>query len=307
MRQRNESKYIAAVLTAGTLWGFMGLFRRNMGDLGFTAGEIIFYRCGIAAALFCVTILLRDPHALRIRLRDLWCFLGSGLCSMLFFSYCYFQAMNYMSLSIAAILLYTAPMIVVALSALFFREGFTKHKIMALALAFLGCCLVSGIGSDMRLSGIGILYGLGSGLGYALYSIFARFALERQYSSMTVTFYTCLFAACGAALLWGTEMIPAHRISVSGEALFWCVATAVITCYLPYLFYTYGLTGLETGKASIFANIEPVIATVVGVVLFRERMTLQNICGIVCVFAAVMLLSLSGKNSRRAKNEPDTC
>lgn len=301
MRQREESKYIAAVVIAGTLWGFMGLFRRNMGDLCFTTGEIIFYRCGITAALFFVTILLRNPRALRIRLRDLWCFLGSGLCSMLFFSYCYYQAMNYMSLSIAAILLYTAPMIVVVLSAIFFREGFTKRKVVAMVLAFLGCCLVSGIGSGMQLSGIGILYGLGSGLGYALYSIFARFALERRYSSMTVTFYTCLFAACGAALLWGNEIFPVHRVSASGAAAFWSVATAIVTCYLPYLFYTYGLTGLETGKASIFANIEPVVATVVGVVLFREAMTLQNVCGIVCIFAAVMLLGLAGEKER------DTC
>lgn len=307
MNQRNESKYIAAVVIAGTLWGFMGLFRRNMGDLGFATGEIIFYRCGITAVLFFVTILLRNPHALRIQFRDIWCFLGSGLCSMLFFSYCYYQAMNYMSLSIAAILLYTAPMIVVMLSAIFFRERFTRHKIMAMVLAFLGCCLVSGIGSDMRLSGIGILYGLGAGLGYALYSIFARFALERNYSSMTVTFYTCLFAACGAALLWGNEIFPVHRISTSGAAAFWSIATAIVTCYLPYLFYTYGLTGLETGKASIFANIEPVVATVVGVVLFREPMTLQNICGIVCIFAAVMLLSLAGENSRKSENKRDTC
>ena len=117
MKGQDQTKYVAAVVIAGTLWGFMGLFRRNLADLGISAGGIVFIRCGLAAVLLLATLLVRDRAALKIKLRDLWCFLGSGLCSMLFFTYCYYQAMNYMSLSVAAILLYTAPIIVVVLSA----------------------------------------------------------------------------------------------------------------------------------------------------------------------------------------------
>lgn len=301
MEQKREITYIAAVVTAGTLWGFMGLFRRHLAALGFSAGSIVFVRCGLTAVLLVFTLAVKDRAALKIRLRDVWCFLGTGLCSMLFFSYCYYQAMNEMSLSVAAILLYTAPIIVVVLSAVLFREPFDRRKLTALALAFLGCCLVSGIGSDTQLSLKGILYGLGSGFGYALYSIFARFALQRGYSSMTVTFYTCLFAALGAAVIWGVKA-PVLGIVQSSESVLWSVGTAVLTCYFAYLLYTYGLTGLETGKASIFANIEPVVATVVGVVIFHERLTLMSLSGIACVFGAVLLLSLPGKQT---KNEPD--
>lgn len=294
MKGRNQTKYIAAVVVAGILWGFMGLFRRNLADLGVSAGGIVFIRCGLATVLLLVTLIVRDRAALRINLRDLWCFLGSGLCSMLFFTYCYYQAMNYMSLSVAAILLYTAPIIVVVLSAALFHEKFTERKCAALLLAFLGCCLVSGLGSDVRLSWIGIFYGLGSGFGYALYSIFARFALERGYSSLTVTFYTCLFAGIGAGVIWGFNA-PVTLMFASKQGIFLSLGIAFFTCYLAYLLYTYSLTGLETGKASIFANIEPVVATVVGMVVFHEPMTLMNLLGILSILAAVVLLRVKDR------------
>jgi len=284
---------------AGILWGFMGLFRRHMGEMGVDTAGIVFLRCGIAALLMLLTILIRDRSQLKVHFRDLWCFLGTGLCSMLFFSYCYYQAMNYMSLSVAAILLYTAPAIVVILSAVLFQEAFSKRKLVALFMAFLGCCLVSGIGSDTKISVTGILYGLGSGFGYALYSIFARLALERGYHSSTITFYTCLFAALGAGMLWGVQA-PVTVMLASGDNVVWSVGTAVITCYLPYMLYTYSLSGLETGKVSILANVEPVVATIVGIVVFHEALTPMSLCGIVCVFVAVILLS--GK-SEREKSE----
>ena len=74
-----------------------------------------------------------------------------------------------MSLSTAAILLYTAPTIVMLLSALFFKEKITPIKLAALVMAFAGCCLVSGLGQgENALSLGGLLFGLGSGVGYAL-------------------------------------------------------------------------------------------------------------------------------------------
>ena len=190
---KSKNTYTLSILAAGCLWGFMGLFRRYMGEAGFSSSGVIVLRCGVAALCFALTLLLTGASQFRVRLRDAWCFFGSGVVSLLFFTFCYFQAMNYMSLSAAAILLYTAPAIVTLLSALLFKERLTGLKLLAVLLAFLGCALVSGLGAgDMALSTAGILYGLGAGFGYAMYSIFARYALERGYSSNTINFYSCL-------------------------------------------------------------------------------------------------------------------
>ena len=299
MQRKTDFTYITAVLTAGTLWGFMGLFRRYLGQAGVDSAGIIFLRCGTAAIFFFATLLTCNPDGTKIRLKDLWCFLGTGLCSMLFFTYCYFQAMNYMSLSVAAILLYTAPVFVVILSAILFREPFDKRKMFALVLAFAGCCFVSGLGSDVQLSVQGMLFGLGAGVGYALYSIFAKFAIERGYETGTINLYTQFFASLGAALIWGVK--EPLKIAVSSpELVIWTLALGLITCYLPYMLYTYSLTGLEAGRASIYANVEPVVATIVGVFLFQEKMTPPNLIGIVLVMSAVLRL---GSKQSEQKNQ----
>ena len=287
-----RNKYTAAILAAGCLWGFMGLFRRYMGEVGFSASDLIVLRCGIAALCFGLTLLFTGRGQFRIRLRDCWCFLGSGIVSLLFFTFCYFQAMNYMSLSAAAILLYTAPAIVTLLSALLFRERLTGTKMLAVVLAFLGCALVSGLGAgDMALSAAGILYGLGAGFGYAMYSIFARYALERGYSSNTINFYSCLLAAIGAALIWGVDGFF-QSATASPRTLRLSLAAGALSCFLPYLLYTYGLTGMETGRASIMASVEPVVATLVGAVVFRESMSVLSYAGVVLVLSAVVLLNV---------------
>jgi len=283
------NKYTGAVLGAGSLWGLMGIFTRALAARGAGSPGILILRCGIAGLFFAVTLLVRDPRLFKIKFRDLWCFVGVGICSMLFFIYCYFQAISLMSLSTAAILLYTAPSAVVLLSAAVFGERLTVKSVLAVVLAFVGCVLVSGIGG--KVSPAGFVYGLCAGLGYALYSIFARLALRRGYGSLTVNFYGCLLCTLGACVIWGAGA-PLKLMFSSGGNFLLCLLTGVVSCYLPYLLYAYGLTGLETGKASIMASIEPVVATLAGVFVYGEPLSFMSGCGAVLVLGAVLLLNV---------------
>ena len=104
-----KNKYVVSVILAGSLWGFMGFFRRTLDTMGVSAISCIAVRCVFAAVLFGIVLLISDRKAFKIRLKDAWIFLGSGIVSLLIFGVCYFKAMDYMSLSAAAILLYTAP------------------------------------------------------------------------------------------------------------------------------------------------------------------------------------------------------
>ena len=287
------NKYVAAVLGGGFCWGFMGFFTRHLALFGIGSNEAIIVRCGIAAVCFGILILVTGPDQFRVRLKDLWCFLGTGLLSLLFFTFCYFHAISMMSLSAAAILLYTAPTIVMLLSAVLFHEKITPVKALAVALAFAGCCLVSGIGSDTMLTPQGILFGLGAGLGYALYTIFSRYALQRGYSSSTINFYSCLLAAAGACLIWRPEGL-AGAMTASVQAFLWCLGTGVISCFVPYMLYTYSLTGLENGKASVLASVEPVVASLVGVFIYHEKMTIPAAVGVLLVLSAILLLNRKG-------------
>lgn len=284
-------KYTASVIAAGCLWGLMGLFTRTLAASGVDATGAILLRCGVAALLFGVTILVRDPKQFRIRLRDFWCFFGTGICSLLFFTYCYFQAITIMDLSTAAVLLYTAPSIVMVLSLLLFHERITVQKLVALVLAFAGCCLVSLVGGEHKLSAAGILYGLGAGFGYALYSIFARYALDRGYSSSTVNFYSCLLTTAGAAILWGAAqplgvMFASCRASACARRSASSRAICRI-CSIPSAF-----RDSRRARRPSSPRLRPVVATLVGIFVFHETLTPLSALGCVCVLSAVVLLNL---------------
>lgn len=216
----------------------------------------------------------------------------------MFFNYCYFKAITMTSLSVSAVLLYTAPAIVMILSAVLFHEKITVVKMIALIATFVGCIFVTGlVGNTGTLTASGILMGLGAGVGYALYSIFSRFALERGYHSLTISFYTFVFASIGTLPLADIKVICGACEKDLGMLGFYLVF-AMVSTVIPYILYTLGMTSLENSKASIIASVEPVTATLLGVIFFREKMTIQNLIGIVLVVGAIVICNVNWKKNK---------
>ena len=290
------------IIIAACFWGSMGIFVRKLSDYGFSPIQIVSIRITLAALIFCGILLAKNHTGFKIRMRDIPLFLGLGFGSILFFTVCYFSAITIMPLSTAAILLYTSPIWIVLMSAVFFHEKINSKKLAALTLAFGGCVLVSGIsGNGITLKGL--LLGLGSGIGYGLYSILGTVAL-RKYSPYTVTTYTFSLAAIGSWLFSS----PSNMLSKFSAAsdltwlILFCILTALVTAVIPFLSYTLGLRTVEASKAGIIATLEPMVATIIGITCFAEALTLQSAIGIVLIFAAITLLNIRKNSERIVKN-----
>lgn len=293
METRKSSKLgIILIILAGCFWGSMGIFVRKLGTYGFSAIQIVSIRISLAALIFSLVLLIKDRRGFRISIKDIPLFLGLGFGSILFFTVCYFTAITMMSLSTAAILLYTSPVWIMLMSIFFFHEKLDRRKLIALLLAFGGCVLVSGIsGEGMTVTGL--LIGLGSGIGYSLYSILGKIAL-RKYSSYTVTTYTFIFAAAGSWIIsQPADMIGKFSVASDfGFLIVLCFLTALITAVIPFLSYTIGLESVEASKAGIIATIEPMVATLIGILVFSEKLTFMSGAGILLILAAVVILNL---------------
>lgn len=277
----------ASILAAAALWGIIGVWNRRLMAGGLSPYSIVVVRnCG-GLVLLTAVMALRDRSVFHVERQHLKYFFGTGVVSVVLFTVCYFSCQEICSLAVASILLYTAPAIVVVLSALLWRERVTKKKLLALGLTLVGCALVCGVFSgSLTVTGGGILLGLGAGFFYALYSIFGRYALA-HYGPMTVTVWTFVFAGVASlALVRPAELAALAQPSLALTA----VGLVVCSTVLPYILYTRGLARVEAGKASILASLEPVVASVAGVVLFGEPMSPLTAAGIVCVLAGVYIL-----------------
>lgn len=275
------------ILLSGMLWGCMGLFVRVLNKQGIASMDIVFLRAIVTAVAMVIFLFIFHRRMLKIHWKDFWCFLGTGIASITFFNFCYFKAIMMTSLSVAAVLLYTAPAIVMILSYILFHEAFTVRKVIAIVMTFFGCMLVTGmLGQQQAITTTGLLYGLGAGLGYAFYSIFSRYALEKGYHSLTITCYT--FIVTTVVSVFFTNVSKVSMVVFSSPLyVMLTVALGLICTVAPYLLYTLGLQEVDNSHAAIIASIEPVTATVLGFVVFGEDITVVKMMGMILVLGGM--------------------
>ena len=282
-------KYVFSTVLAGVLWGLISLFIKPLSAMGFSPALILFFRVLISVLLMAVYILVYNRKLFYIHVKDIVLFLGSGVLSLTFFSLCYFTTIVESGASVAVILLYTSPVFVLFFSVILFKEKLNKYKLLAVLFTFAGCLLVSGIlngENAVTLSPKSLLTGLGAGFGYALYSIFSRYALNK-YNTLTVIFYTFLFSLISIipfSCFWANFSL----LSVKSSLLLFGIG--LVCTVLAYFFYTYGLSGLETGKAAVLVTVEPVIGTVIGFLVFSEPVSFAILLGIVLILVSLVLV-----------------
>lgn len=276
-----------SILAAAALWGIIGLWNRALMAGGLSPTGIVVVRSFGGMAVLAAVMGWRDRSAFRVRREHLKYFFGTGVISVLLFTACYFSCQRLCSLGVASILLYTAPAFVVMLSALCWKEPVTGRKLAALGLTLVGCALVCGVFSGgIQISPLGLALGLGSGFFYALYSIFGRYALA-HYGPMTVTLWTFLFAGPFSLVL-----LRRQDLTALAAPRLWAVAAGLVvfSTVLPYLLYTRGLARVESGRASVIASLEPVVAAIAGAAVFGESLSPMTLLGIVCVLSGVYIL-----------------
>lgn len=282
---------IILIAISAIMWGIIAVFVRKLSSLGFTPMEIVTIRVVTAVLLLGIIGLLKYPGQMKIHLRDSKYFIGTGIFSIVLFNWCYFSSINQLSLSFAVILLYTAPTFVVILSYLFLKESMDALKIISVIGTLIGCTFIVGINlmetPSMNLAGI--LTGLGAGFGYALYTIFGKFALVK-YRPFTVTFYTFLVASI--TLLLFTDLFEKGSMLLSSEAILYGIGLGLFPTVLAYLFYTKGLEKMEGSKASIIATVEPVAATLLSVFFYKENFGVLQFIGTAIILLSVILINL---------------
>ena len=276
-----------AVICAGVLWGVISLFIRGLSHAGLDPMQISLIRMSTAAPVFLIAAAMKKR--LKIRLRDVWMFIGTGVVSIVLFNICYFYTMIKSEASVAVVLLYTSPVFVMLLSAVFFHERMTAVKLAALGMTFGGCFLTAGVSSGAGLTPVVLMTGLASGLFYGLYTIFGRFALEK-YPTVTVTAFTFAAGFLGG-LPVGKPGQTAGLVFSSGKTVLLCLGIGIVCTVLPYFLYTWGLARMESGKAAILVAVEPLVGAVIGMTVFGEDRSPAKLIGIALILGAIVLLS----------------
>ncbi len=292
MKKKNSTLGIILVLLAGILWGFSGFFVNHLKPRGVTSPQIGIMRLGFTFIIILMWTLIFKRDVLKAPKRCYKYFAGAGALGMVGSTIFYFYAIEMTSMAVAAVLMYTAPIIVVVLSIFIFREHLTLLKSTCCIASFLGAALVSGIvGGIGNISIPGLLWGCAAGFSYALYSIFSSLALSRGAKPLSVTTYAFGFATF-AMIPFGNIPSLIEKISNDPVIPLIALAQALVSCLAPYVLYTIGLKFTNASNASIMSTVELVAATVIGRVAFGELVSIPAAIGIVLVIGSVVMLNV---------------
>ena len=297
---KKKTLCLLAVLASGVLWGTIGVFNRYYGALGIESYNLVTLRLSMGTALLFLYLAIRDPQALKLKLKDLWIFAGAGILSIIMFQTCYMISIQHSEISIATVLLYTSPLFVTIFSAIFFRDKITAKKIIGGTVTVVGCALASGIIGSNGIPTIALITGMLAGVGYASYSIWARAALNRGYKSITMTAYSFLFALVPLLFFADYGTIVTGMKSDGWMAIVMWILLALATEALPYLLYTESLTGMDMSKAAITVAIEPIVAGLIGICFYDEWKTMDWIkgLGMVLVIGSIVVMNLPKKEKQ---------
>ena len=281
------------VLLAASLWGLIGVFVNILSGRGLSSMQIVALRVLITCLCYTLYLAIRDPSALRIKLRDIPYFIGTGVISIVLFTWCYFNCIERSSISVAVVLLYTSPIFVMALSLAVFKEKLTGRKLLALVMTFVGCMCVTGFigGGAIHAPMAAVLLGIASGFCFSLYSIIGKLA-TRKYRPETVTAYTFIFATVAVIPVLAGDWSGVGFDGVTVAAL---LAISVFCCVLPFVLYTSGLANLEPARAAIISTMEPVVGTLMDVILFHQTVTPLKLLGLALVVGSIVVMNLDIK------------
>lgn len=290
LRKTRAARGYICVVTAAVLWGFMGLFNRGMIAGGISPLTVVLLRNAGSMAVLLPGVRVLRPSAVKVPSGTVKYFIGTGIFGVLLFSVCFFRSQQYCTMAVASTLEYTAPAIVVVLSALLWREPITKKKVLCLLMVLGGCAISAGLlGQGNHATTRGLLLALASGFFYALYTVFGRYALEAGAEPLTVILWTFVFSGFGSLVFWNTEELTNV---VNDPAIIWlAVGMVFVSTVVPYLLYTSALQTVEAGTASILATMELPSATVVGFLAFDERPTTETYMGILLIVGGIVLLN----------------
>ncbi|MCY6371040.1 DMT family transporter [Clostridium ganghwense] len=296
-----ESYLLVAISAA--CWGMMAILTRKLEELGFDSISISALRPTVAVLFYVLFTLIKNPKCFKTDLKGILFFIVYGVIALdgMFLSFTY--AVKYTSIATASVLLFTNPIFVMIMSYFVFKEKFTLKKVLSLLLAILGCFLISR-GYDSQAFKIDNLFGIGmgvlSGFTVALQNVLGKIG-GKKYPPKTLLVYSFIFATIFLWFFRSPISLIQHTNNLT--ALFYVIAIGFVATVIPNGLFVKALQHVESSKASIVCSIEPIIAAILGYVIYKEVLEIPQVIGMVLILFSVVLIQLKDKKTKDYMNE----
>ena len=203
-----------------------------------------------------------------------------------------YLAFENISGSLATIIEFTFPAMVIAVEMIRGREPVRALKIIAVVLSMIGLALVVW-SPNMEIKMIGVIFALLCAVCYVFYTIGLAHESLKGINSFVTAGYVMVTSAVINCLRCGFSDAP--MFSQGGDQLFFILMLAVVNAFLAIMLFCLGVKLIGPTNASIINTAEPVCACVFGYFLIGDVITSTMIIGGFLVVLAVLLTNLPDK------------
>lgn len=230
--------------------------------------------------------------------------LGYGLVLALFNAMWIFS-IQYNGATVATVLSFSSPMMTAALSRVFFKERFNALKLISIGICFVGIVLVADAANPAvwRLNPLGIIFGLLTGLMFAVYSLQGKVSADLRIPPWSALFYS--FAAASIFIfffdlandMWITRQPVVDNLfwlkdSVSGWS--WLFLLGIIPTLGGFVFYNESIRRLSPTAANLIVTLEPVFTAILAYFFLHELMNGTQFVGSGLLLLGIVLLRAAG-------------
>lgn len=295
MREKDQRQsllpYLVYILSM-LIFGTNGLL---VSHISLPASQVVLFRTLLGGAALTALVLLRggfDRAAVRTELGALLlggAALGSNWVAL-------FEAYRLLNVSLATLIYYVGPMLILLISPVLFREKLTGAKIAALCLVAVGLVCISGSIALGGLNMLGLLVAIVSALFYASLIAFNKRIVRTGGMQTAAIELDVAFVVVLLYVLF-TAGLPRPRAA----DLPWIAVIGLVNTALAYLLYFSGLQKLPGQSVALISYVDPVSALLFSALLLHEALTPLQLLGAVLIIGGALVGELRGRRETKQK------
>jgi drug/metabolite transporter, DME family len=297
--------YIIA-LTATLFWSFTGIIisylskNYSLPSLVLAFWRDLFLTAGLAVGLLFIS---RKRFYLD---RVHWGFMVLYGFSLAIFNSMWTFSVQYNGAAVATVMAFSSPAMTAILSRIVYKEQFSILKVVSILLSLAGIVFVAGAydPSAWNLNPLGIIFGLLSGLFFAIYNLEGKHASDTQIDSWTALLYSFMWATVfliffnlGNDLFITGKPLFADMLWLGDSLAGWGILffLGIAPTLGGFGLYTLSLRYLSPTTSNLIATLEPAFTAIWAYFLLSEVLTGTQLFGGALVFAGVILLRFGEK------------
>lgn len=226
---------------------------------------------------------------------------ATGCIGYYFSSYADFKGLEYITAQLERLLLFTYPLFVMFLAAVFMRQPLTRWGLGAAAITYAGLAIVFGL--DLPTGGRNIFIGSGfviaAAFAFAIYQLLAKRYISRLGSAL---FTSIALTSSGIACILHQAFWSGGNFAASSYFLSLCAACAIFATVIPSFLINAGMARISSQAVAMISTISPLVTIILAVLILHEPFTIADAFGSAMVLAGVGLYTWS--DMRRKTLEP---